>query len=109
MSLKPERLKEVRNQRKLTLDELSKRTGVDRSQLYRYEHGSSDTTSASLTALARELGVTTDYLVGLSDEPYGSSNQPLSPDELAILSAYRRADVPTLMEICTEMVRKLLP
>lgn len=106
MSLNAERLKQARNKLGISLDELADRTGLHRSQLYRYERGNNDPTSSTLTALARELGVSIDYLVGLSDEPQGKIGDSLTSDELEVLNAYRRADVPAMLEICTDLARK---
>ncbi len=63
-----ERLKDLRTERKMTLDELAEATGISRSALGKYESDESKEVShASITALAKYYGVTSDYLLGLSE------------------------------------------
>jgi len=63
-----ERIKDLRVERKLTLKELAEQTGLSSSALGSYE--SDDTKDISHTAiikLAKFYGVTTDYLLGLTE------------------------------------------
>jgi transcriptional regulator with XRE-family HTH domain len=61
-----QKLKAVRKDRRLTLDELAQRSGVSRSMLSQIERGETNPTVATLWSLTRALGV--DF-AGLFDEP----------------------------------------
>lgn len=62
-------LKETRRKKKMTLTYLSKKTGIDQGYLSRLERGEkSNPSSEVLAKLADVLGVTTDYLLGRTDE-----------------------------------------
>ena len=63
-----ERLKDLRAERGLTLKELAEQTGLSLSALGSYEADEDKEISAfSLTTLARFYGVSTDYLLGLTE------------------------------------------
>jgi len=67
MSKFPAILKELRAERKISLSELSKLTGIDQGYLSRLERGEKSNPSAEvLSKLADALGVTTDFLLGRS-------------------------------------------
>lgn len=42
--------------------------GIDQSQLQKYLNGSSDPSAANLAKIAKKLGVSSDWLIGLSDD-----------------------------------------
>ena len=50
------RIREVREKKKLTQEELAKRAGVSRQLVSSLENGSANTTTATLLALAEVLG-----------------------------------------------------
>lgn len=58
------RLKSARQAKQLTQRELAKRVGMDQAHISRLEHGGRGLSMEYLQALARELGVTTSYLLG---------------------------------------------
>lgn len=59
--------------------------------IFRYEHGMSDPTSATLKALSNRLNVSIDYLVGISDEPETRASQlGLNREEQQVIAALRR-------------------
>lgn len=65
-----QRLAELREQRGLTREELAERVGVSASTISRLESGQIQKFSdGMLTALAKEFGVSTDFLLGLTDIP----------------------------------------
>lgn len=64
-----ERIKRQRLERRLTQTELAERSGVRQSLISRLENGTRDNPGADvLRRLARALGCTTDYLVGMYEE-----------------------------------------
>ena len=63
-----ERLKDLRVERGLTLEQLSAETGISKSALGKYEADDfKDISPFSMMALAKFYGVSTDYLLGLTE------------------------------------------
>ena len=63
-----ERLKDLRVEHKLTLEQLAEKTGISSSALGNYENKEDkDISHTSLVKLAKFYGVTTDYLLGLTE------------------------------------------
>ena len=90
----PERLKDLRVERRLTLEELAEATGLSRSALGSYEADDyKDISPFSIVTLAEFYGVSTDYLLGVSE----MKNHPdtdlaslhLSDDMLKLLASGR--------------------
>lgn len=64
-----ERLKDLRVERSLTLEQLSAETGISKSALGKYEADDfKDISPFSMLELAKFYGVTTDYLLGLTEQ-----------------------------------------
>lgn len=64
----PERLKDLRIERGLTLEQLSEVTGISRAALGKYEADDfKDISPFSIAALAKFYGVSADYLMGLTE------------------------------------------
>jgi transcriptional regulator with XRE-family HTH domain len=64
-----ERLKDLRVERGLTLEQLSEKTGISKSALGKYEaEDFKDISPYSMVELAKFYGVSTDYLVGLTEQ-----------------------------------------
>ena len=64
-----ERLKDLRVERGLTLEQLSAETGISKSALGKYEADDfKDISPFSTVALAKFYGVSTDYLLGLTEQ-----------------------------------------
>jgi transcriptional regulator with XRE-family HTH domain len=86
------RLRALRRQRDLTLDELSEQTGISKSTLSRLESGGRRPTLELLLPLARIYGVTLDELVGAP--PTGDPRvhlQPVTRGGMTMLPLTRRA------------------
>ena len=64
-----ERLRDARKMRNKTLREVNNDTGIDFSNLAQIERGVHGCTSATLKILADYYNVTTDYLLGNTDNP----------------------------------------
>jgi len=63
-----EKLKDLRVERKLTLEELAEQTGISKSALGNYETNDyKDISHYNIVILAKFYGVTADYLLGLSE------------------------------------------
>ena len=64
-----ERLKDLRVERGLTLEQLSEKTGISKSALGKYEaEDFKDISPYSMVELAKFYGVSTDYLLGLTEQ-----------------------------------------
>ena len=78
------RLHELRTFAGLSPAELSVRTGISRSTLYRYESSQNLPDSDIIIRLAIVLHTTTDYLLGLDDEPKIKFYH-LKPEQAAVM------------------------
>lgn len=65
----PDRLKERRKILKKTQNDMAQELGVSARTIYMWESGERKPDIETLASLARYLGVTTDYLLGLTDDP----------------------------------------
>lgn len=98
-----DRLRQIREKRELTQDELAARAGFGQSQINKYENGKTDPTSDVLARLAHELEVSSDWLLGLTDSPSDFLKESdLTPAERKLLSAWRRGDFKELMRLASE-------
>lgn len=88
----PERLKDLRVERELTLEQLAEKTGLSKSALGKYEADDyKDISPFAIAELAKFYGVSTDYLLGLTE----TKNHPntalhelhLSDDMLVLLKS----------------------
>lgn len=65
-----ERLKYLREQNKMTLEEVANQLGIGRSTVFRYENGTvTNIPSDKISTLARIYNVTPSYIMGWTDEP----------------------------------------
>ncbi|MBQ8882316.1 MAG: helix-turn-helix transcriptional regulator [Clostridia bacterium] len=62
-----QRLKELRQERGLSIQALAKQVNIGSSSLCRWENNQAIVNGAQLITLAKFFGVTTDYLLGLED------------------------------------------
>ena len=69
MSVFSERIKELRLEKGMTQEEVGKLIGVKRYSVYGYEKGNNYPEVPGLIALADYFGVSTDYLLGRTDNP----------------------------------------
>jgi transcriptional regulator with XRE-family HTH domain len=66
---KPERLVEWRKKKKLTQEQLALRVKTTKGTISNYENGHSTPPHETLVAIADVLGISTDYLLGRTDDP----------------------------------------
>lgn len=67
--MRGDRLRLMREQRDLSQEDLANRLDIKPLQIWRWETGKTKPNSETVMSLARALGVTSDYLLGLSDDP----------------------------------------
>lgn len=115
-----ERIKEVRQYFKLTLEEFGRRIGMTKSGLSKVERGENGTTEQTITSICREFNVNEEWLrtgTGsmLDDSKPSilarlSEEKQLTPREQAIVSAF--IDLPpqdraAIMRFMDSLVEKL--
>jgi transcriptional regulator with XRE-family HTH domain len=100
--LRADRLKEIRELRRLSQRELAARCSMGEKQIWRYENEESNPTSDHVVRIARELDVSSDYLLGLADEPgLHFRESELSPMERKLITAVRHGLIVEALETIT--------
>ena|SRR5713226_3450443 len=100
MPLRGDRLRALREHLKYSQAGLAERLGLGVRQIHRYENNLSDPPASIVARIARELEVTTDYLLGLSDTPKPTlSEDDLSADEARLLAAYRLGEIREALQL----------
>ena len=84
------RLKEARERKGLLQNELADLIHVSRQAYSLYEKGDRHPSWDTVIVLVKVLGVSADYLLGLTDDP--SPARPLDPTEQAVVDAYKLLD-----------------
>jgi len=107
MSLRTERLKEIREQQGLSQIELARLCGLGTNQINRYENGTTEPSATYLAKIGRTLNVTVDYLLGLVDDPRGYIGDTLSAEERQLLDAFKAGDGITVIDITWKRLHKL--
>ena len=73
------RIKSLRQEKDITVQELADMIGKNRATVYRYENGGIENMPAQvLQNIAHVLGTTPAYLMGWTDDPYDYENDPQS-------------------------------
>jgi transcriptional regulator with XRE-family HTH domain len=107
MSLLIDRLRDTRELRGYSQRELARICGLGENQIHRYETGKSDPSATHLKLIADKLGVSTDYLLGLSNEPHGQLVQSdLDNNELEVVETYRREGWIGIIRLGTDRIAK---
>jgi len=100
-----ERIREVRELRGYTLEELAARCGMSKSQIFRIETGKSSPSAETIARIARELAISADYLLGLvNDTSQVFTRGPLKPEEERLVDAFQRRDLQAAMRIFADSV-----
>jgi transcriptional regulator with XRE-family HTH domain len=100
-----ERLREWREKRGWSQRELARLCGLGEAQVSKYENGHTDPSASVLKAMCSQLGVSADYVLGLSDSPRGDLVTALRDDERQLLEALLAGDGPTVLTIVSDMLR----
>ncbi|MBQ4604266.1 MAG: helix-turn-helix transcriptional regulator, partial [Clostridia bacterium] len=100
-----ERLKDLRTEQKLTLEQLAEKTGISKSALGKYETEEyKDMSPFNLVTLANFYGVSTDYLLGLTEQknhPNADINNLHLNDDMIDLLESGKINTRLLCEIAT--------
>lgn len=94
MDIFTERFNEVIKSEKVVQSDLANKVGIARQCITDYKSGKSYPTIQTLRILCRELEVSSDYFLGLSDDDFGArttapSDNGLNSDERELLSLFR--------------------
>jgi len=91
--MRGDRLKKLRESRRMTHAELAELLGLGVRQISRYESGVNDPTGDVLIKIAEVFNVSTDYLLGIVDDPTPHLRvDNLTEQERAVVAAMRRGD-----------------
>ena len=88
------RLRELRTKKDIGQKEVGAFLGVSDSSIRKYESGERTPDPDSLTKLAQYFAVTTDYLLGVSDDP-----RPFNPSTGKEASAHETRQLEQLLEM----------
>lgn len=98
--MRKDRLQEARVRVGYTQESLATALGIEKKQISRWETGSTIPGADRLAEIAELLGVSTDYILGLSDDPTPRIRiDNLTDEERAVLAAMRRGDRIAAMKI----------
>lgn len=94
------RLKQRRTKLGHTQESVAEMLGTDARRIWAYESGKTKPNGEVIAELARYLDTSTDYLLGLTDDPTPHDDlNHLSDDEKALLAAIRRGDSLTAIRL----------
>lgn len=107
MTVETDRLRQLREVRGWTQQELADMCGVNKLQVHRYETGITAPPADKLRRLAEVFGVSSDYLLGLTDDPQVLWRDPLlNDDERAVIDVLRREGWPGVAKLSVERLTK---
>lgn len=78
------RLRELRNEKRLTLREMAEIIRIDKSTLSRYERGEQEIKASDLTLFCDFFCVSADYILGNSASKSIAVPSPIQPNEALI-------------------------
>lgn len=97
------RLKELREEKRLTQQEVATAIGGNQSNLAKWELGKVEPSASFVIKLANFFNVSTDYLLGRTDELGGtvlpSPAPELPQDEQQLLALYRKMSHPQKIRV----------
>lgn len=97
------RIKELRNERKVTQATLAKYLGVAQNTLSYWENETYDIDTASLRKVADYFGVTTDYILCRDSKPISQSSTDKAVSEEDIIFALFDGDKEITLEMYDEV------
>lgn len=92
MIMRSDRLARTRELRGLSQAELAEMVGISSGQIYRYENDKTEPDGKIVARLAQALGVSSDYLLGLTDSALPYIEAELTDSERIVLDAWRRGE-----------------
>ena len=103
MPFRADRLQEIREKQGMSQRTLAKLCQFSDNQFHFYESGKRDPSVGHLAIMADKLGVSADYLLGLTDQPNGVAfGTDLTVLERDMLLAFRRKGWNGLLRLMVE-------
>ena len=107
MAIALKRIRQLRESRGWTQQQLASMCDLNKLQIHRYESGINDPPTDKLKRLAEVFGVSSDYLIGLTDDPTLLRRDPLlNDDERAVVDMLRREGWPGVARLSVERLSK---
>lgn len=101
--LRGDRLKDLRQSKGYTHEELAEILDLSQKQIWRYEAGKTDPSGEIVSRIAEVFNVSSDYLLGVTDDPNPYLRvDNLSPKERQVLAAMRRGEVVEAIRVLVE-------
>lgn len=105
-----QRLSWVREMRQLSQDDLAERIKTSKQTIWRYENEAIPAQFSALIRLCEELGISSDYLLGLSDEPqWRTSRADRVPDEEQLVQLVRAGETQRAMSLLLTLTEQYYP
>ncbi len=101
------RIKQLRNEKRITQVNLAMELNLSQNAISKYEAGKTEPDIQNIKLLSGFFNVSSDYLLGLSDEKFCLPANNLSSDEKQLLFSYKRLDK-TQKEIVQSYIKGLL-
>lgn len=103
-----ERLKQARKRRKMSQLMLSEKLGTKQTTVSGWENDGNEPAYEMLVCISKALGVTTDYLLGITDNPLSlvRNDTPyaqVTPFEKEILAAFRDLPLEAKKVVCQSL------
>lgn len=96
------RIKELRTEKKMTLDQLAEATASSKSYIWELENKNPPRPSAEkLSVIAKALGVTVDYLFGADDQKRGEAEDMAFFREYSAMPKETRKQLRDMAKILT--------
>jgi transcriptional regulator with XRE-family HTH domain len=107
MGLRVDRLRTLRELRGFSQRELARRCGLSDTQIFKYENAVTDPTAHNLATIADQLGVSTDYLLGRTDDQNAIlSDGSITTEEQAMIEIFRREGWPGVIRMGADRVSR---
>lgn len=87
------RLRELRQKQGYSQELLAELLNIGNKQIWRYENGETKPDGETVAKIARLLETSTDYLLGLTEDPAPPQMRELSQREQAVITAWRRGEI----------------
>ncbi len=105
MPLRFDRLKQRRQHKGFSQSDLARHLNVSAQQITRWESGANDPSGDAIARMAQTLECTTDWLLGMVDQPHANLRvRDLSAEEQQLIDLYRQDKLP---DIITRLAHEL--
>lgn len=101
MPISGARIEALRENKKLTIADLAQEVGVGTNTIWRWMHNKSQPNAIRLAKLAEVLGVSSNYILGTTDDPTPPprTRETITEEEYRLLEAFRNGDLREAMRL----------